>query len=124
MEHQIKKRTFSTKQNSTLILVLLVRVFIILITHQLTEVTGLVGISSIGNETFGVKVQPIFRGEISSIHLQDKGSQYGTSDIINFIKNPRVEIVSGKDAQVEPIISNGRIVKVVVSNPEVGMYPV
>ena len=67
-----------------------------------------------------MKVQPIFRGEISSIHLQDKGSQYGTSDIINFIKNPRVEIVSGKDAQVEPIISNGRIVKVVVSNPGSG----
>ena len=84
------------------------------------NVTGLVGISSIGNETFGVKVQPVFRGEISSIHLQDKGSQYGTSDIINFVKNPRVEIVSGKDAQVEPIISNGRIVKVVVSNPGSG----
>ena len=77
----------------------------------------MIGISSIGNETFGVKVDPIFRGEVSSINLQDGGSQYGTSDIINFIKNPRITVKSGKDAQVQPVISNGKITEVIVLNP-------
>ena len=80
-------------------------------------VDGLIGISSIGNETFGVKVDPIFRGEVSSINLQDGGSQYGTSDIINFIKNPRITVKSGRDAQVQPVISNGKITEVIVLNP-------
>ena len=83
-------------------------------------VDGLIGISSIGNETFGVKVDPIFRGEVSSINLQDGGSQYGTSDIINFIKNPRITVNSGRDAQVQPVISNGKITEVIVLNPGSG----
>ena len=81
------------------------------------EVDGLVGISSVGNETFGVKVDPIFRGEASSINLQNGGSQYGTSDIINFIKNPRITVKSGKSAQVQPVVSNGKISEVIVVNP-------
>ena len=81
------------------------------------KVTGQIGISSIGNQTFEVKVQPVFRGEITSVHLQDSGSQYGTNDILNFIKNPNISVFSGKDAQVQPVISNGRITSVIVLNP-------
>ena len=83
-------------------------------------VSGLIGISSIGNETFGVKVDPIFRGEVSSVHLQDGGSQYGASDIINFIKNPRITVESGKNAQVLPVITDGKISEVIVLNPGSG----
>ena len=83
-------------------------------------VDSLIGISSIGTETFGVKVQPIFRGEVSSIHLQDGGSSYGTSDIINFIKNPNIKVKSGSNAQVQPVVSNGQIKEVIVLNPGSG----
>ena len=48
------------------------------------KVVGEVGISSVGTETFECKVQPIFRGEITSIHLIDQGVGYGSSEIINF----------------------------------------
>ena len=83
-------------------------------------VNGLIGISSVGNETFGIKVDPIFRGGVSSVNLQDGGSQYGTSDIINFIKNPRIEVKSGRSAQVQPVINNGKITEAIVVNPGSG----
>ena len=40
---------------------------------------GKVGISSIGSETFQAVVQPVFRGECTSVHLENKGVGYGLS---------------------------------------------
>ena len=72
--------------------------------------------SSINNETFRAKVQPIFRGEITSIHLSSKGSAYGTSDILNYNKLPLVTLSGGSDGQLVPIVSNGKIVEVLVNS--------
>ena len=81
------------------------------------QIGGAVGVSSVGTETFKARVQPIFRGEVSSIHLSDKGSGYGTDEVINFIKNPNVSIVSGSNAQAKPIVSSdGKIVDVIIEN--------
>ena len=78
------------------------------------SVVGEVGIASVGTETFGCKVQPIFRGEITSIHLSDQGVGYGSSDIINFLREPQVLLVSGKEAQLQPVVVNGTITEVVI----------
>ena len=78
------------------------------------KVVGEVGIASTGTETFGCKVQPIFRGEITSIHLIDQGVGYGSSEIINFNRQPQVTLVSGKEAQLQPVVVNGSITEVVV----------
>ena len=79
-------------------------------------VTGTVGIASTGLETFECEVQPIFRGEITSVHLSNNGVGYGSSEIINFIRDPQVRLISGEDAQLEPIINDGIITEVVVLN--------
>ena len=80
-------------------------------------VNGAVGISSVGTETFKAQVQPIFRGSLTSIHLDDSGVGYGDSEIINFNRRPSVSVLSGQNAQVTPIVTaDGRIIEVIVSN--------
>ena len=80
------------------------------------SITGDVGITSVGSETFELKVQPIIRGEITSIHLSNNGVGYGASEIINFIREPEVSLLSGSDAQLTPVVSGGEIVEVIVDN--------
>jgi len=78
---------------------------------------GKVGISSIGAETFKAKIQPIFRGQITSTHLENNGVGYGSSEIINFEKLPEVSVVSGSLAQVTPVINaSGTIIEVLVES--------
>ena len=79
------------------------------------EINGLIGISSIPNE-FKARLQPIFRGEISSVHIKDPGVGYGSSEVLNFDRQPLFRLINGQDAQLTPIISNGSIVEVIVNN--------
>ena len=78
------------------------------------SVTGKVGIASTGLQTFECETQPIFRGEITSIHLSNQGVGYGSSEILNFVREPNVSIVSGEEAQLTPIVVDGAISEVVV----------
>ena len=79
------------------------------------EVIGEVGLSSISGKTYEAVVQPIVRGEITSINLSNNGVGYGASEIINFNRKPEVDLYSGKDAVIIPVVANGRIVDVSVS---------
>ena len=83
-------------------------------------VEGPVGISTvtgIESSAYKAEVQPIFRGELTSIHLSDQGSGYGTNNIINFNKLPNISVVSGKNAQVKPVVSSdGKIIEVIIEN--------
>ena len=81
------------------------------------NITGDVGINSVGSDTFKLKVQPIIRGEITSIYLSNNGVGYGASEIINFVREPDVTLLSGSDAQLTPIIdTNGKLIEVIVEN--------
>jgi len=86
--------------------------------YQPIEVTisGKIGISSIATETFQATVQPIFRGQVTSVHLENKGVGYGSSEIINLDRQPEITLAYGKNAQVSPVVSNGKIVEVIVLN--------
>ena len=75
------------------------------------EVIGKVG----GSIPFNASIQPIFRGEITSVHLESNGLNYGSSEILNFNKQPNIRLSSGFGAQVTPVISNGRIVQVLIN---------
>jgi len=77
---------------------------------------GKVGISTIGSETFECSIQPIVRGEITSVHLENNGVGYGSSEIINLDQQPQIFLDNGNNAQVQPVISNGKIVQVIVLN--------
>jgi len=78
------------------------------------EVIGNVGISSIGSDNFKSVVQPIFRGEITSTHLENNGSNYGSSEILNYDKQPLITLNSGFGAQVIPIIVDQKIKEVLI----------
>ena len=80
------------------------------------DLIGKIGISSIGSETFESSLQPIVRGEITSIHLENSGVGYGSSEVINLDHQPQITLDSGSNAQLQPIVSNGRIVQVIVLN--------
>ena len=80
------------------------------------NLSGRIGISSIGGETFEATIQPIFRGEITSVHLNSKGVGYGSSEVINFDRQPNVELVTGKNAQLEVVVNNGKVAEVLVLN--------
>ena len=54
---------------------------------------------------------PIITGNIIDAYLYEKGSGYG-SEILNLHKKPQITIKNGKNAELRPIISNGRVVQV------------
>ena len=76
-------------------------------------VIGKTGIGS--SYTNQVNLNPIFSGEITSVHLENKGSNYG-SEIINYNRQPIITLLSGKNAQAKPIVRNGKIVEVILIN--------
>jgi len=80
------------------------------------SVDGVTGINTRSGQTFQCRVQPIFRGFIDSIDLTNEGVGYGSSEILNFNRQPDFFFEGGSLAQVEPIINNGRIVDVVITN--------
>lgn len=80
------------------------------------EVIGSVGISSVSDDDFKAVVQPVFRGSITSIHLESSGSGYGSEDVINFYRDPSFTLYSGQDCQLTPIVSNGGISEVLINN--------
>ena len=78
---------------------------------------GIATVTGIEPSAYQSIVQPIFTGEVTSVHLENKGSGYGTNDIINFNKPPQVSIISGVNAQAKPIVSSdGKIIEVIVEN--------
>lgn len=80
------------------------------------SVSGYTGVSTSNQKNFNALLQPIFRGNITSIYLENGSIGYGSSDIINYNKQPEFNFNSGKDAKVLPIISSGKIVEVLVVN--------
>ena len=80
------------------------------------SVEGIIGISTLTGQDFRAKIQPLFRGSIDSVDLTNNGTGYGSSDIINFDRQPEITFQSGNSALVSPVIDNGKIIEVVVLN--------
>jgi len=75
------------------------------------------------NAETGAVIRPIFSGEIDSIFVKDGGSKYG-SDIINFDSQPNIEILQGRNARLKPVVSEGKIVTVIIENPGKDYYSI
>ncbi len=84
------------------------------------SVKGVVGVSTKTNQSFDAILQPIVRGEIKSVFLESNGYNYGSEEIINFNRQPTFTLQSGTGAEVVPVISNGKITEVLVTNPGYG----
>lgn len=81
------------------------------------SVQGFIGVSTFAGQDLNAKVQPVFRGEINSFFVSENGSGYGSIDILNYQKQPILNTIKGKNAQLTPIISNtGAIQEVLIIN--------
>ena len=54
---------------------------------------------------FDAKIQPIFRGTVESVFLTNKGADYGSSNILNYNRQPLITLNSGRDAELIPVIN-------------------
>ena len=80
------------------------------------KIEGLVGVSTFGSTDLNAKFIPIFRGKIESLFLANGGSGYGSLDVLNYSKQPNVNVKKGSNASAIPIISNGGIAEVLMTN--------
>ena len=69
------------------------------------EIKGEIGVSTLTGQNFNAQLQPIFRGEIESVFVEDGGVGYGSSEILNYNKQPSHTLSSGSGAQLKPIVS-------------------
>jgi len=78
-------------------------------------ISGLIGVSTFSGQDFNAKIQPIFRGGIESVDIKSGGIGYGSSEILNYSRQPNYEFLSGKDAELFPIVNDGSITEVIVN---------
>jgi len=80
------------------------------------SINGNVGVSRTTISKYQAIVNPIFRGSITSIQVTNGGTGYGSTDIINFDKQPSIILNSGSNAVLKPIIEDDYIKDVIVLN--------
>jgi len=80
------------------------------------SINGVIGVSTKSGQDFNAKVRPIILGEIQSVFLESGGVGYGCSDIIGYNRQPQIALINGDGAEITPIVSNGKIVDVLVNN--------
>ena len=66
-----------------------------------------------GTITGGFNITPYVKGSFTDAYVYETGSDYG-SKILNTLINPSVTIDGGKNAELKPIVSNGKIIDVVI----------
>lgn len=76
------------------------------------ELIGNVGLSS----DYKAQIQPVFKGQIESVHMSSGGTAYGVEDIFNLDRQPVISIESGSSAEFSVVVSNGQIKQVLVDN--------
>jgi hypothetical protein len=79
-------------------------------------IDGIVGVNTFSSQTSVAEIQPIFTGKITNVFLVSPGKNYGSNDIINFERQPQINLVGGSGCLLKPIILNGRVEQVVILN--------
>jgi hypothetical protein len=79
-------------------------------------ITGNIGVSTLAGQDFSARLQSVFRGEIKSVYLENGGVSYGSSEIINYNRQPTFSLDAGSGAEVITVVSDGSIKEVLVTN--------
>ena len=79
------------------------------------SISGNLGIGTIEGKTFEAQIQPVFRGGITNIFVENRGVGYGVSDILNYERLPTIDLNSGRGGEITPVVINGKISDVIVS---------
>jgi len=82
------------------------------------KVKGTLGINTTGTESqnYHAQVNPVVRGSITSINMEESGIGYGSSTIFNFAIPPTVRVSSGSSSEYKAIVQDGRIDSVIITN--------
>ena len=81
------------------------------------SIEGHIGVSTLSGQNFNASLRPVVRGSVKSVYMSDGGVGYGSSDIINYNRQPTFTAKKGKNAQLIPIISvEGKLTEVIVLN--------
>jgi len=80
------------------------------------SLSGRIGISRTDSTKFNAVINPKFRGSLTSIQITSNGTGYGSTDIINFDQQPSINLNTGKNAVVKPVIVGDKIDSVVILN--------
>jgi len=84
------------------------------------SISGKIGVFSPSGTDYQAVLQPIVRGQIKSVFLESGGTNYGSEKILNFNRQASITLKSGQGAEVIPVLSNGKIVQVLITNPGSG----
>ncbi len=74
------------------------------------DISGRQGIS-----TINATATPIIRGKISAVHVNEKGSNFG-STVINDNFKPVIQPTVGKNAFLQPFIVNGQVDQIIIKH--------
>ena len=75
-----------------------------------------IGLTSTIPDYYKGKAEAKVTGKLENVFLQTGGVGYGVSNIINYDRQPNVSLLTGSGGSLTPVISNGRIISVIVSN--------
>jgi hypothetical protein len=76
-----------------------------------------IGVTTFIGQDFTAKVSPIFTGAIQSVSLKNKGDNYGDPNVVNYNRQPDINLLNGENAQISVIVSSqGRIIGAIVNN--------
>ena len=78
-------------------------------------VKGTIGINTSEPENYHATINPIVRGSITSINIENPGLGYGNDSTFNFSIPPQVRVSSGSSSEYKAIVTNGRIQSVIVT---------
>ena len=79
--------------------------------------------SGIGSTSISgtINAHPIVRGQIVGTYVYNNGTDYG-STILNLHKKPTITVKNGKNAQIIPIVNEGRIIDVSIQYGGIEYY--
>lgn len=78
------------------------------------EITVSIKYSKNNQEIKEIIATPVVKGGIERVYLYETGSNYG-SNIVNLETKPEIKILTGENAQITPVISNGKIINAVIT---------
>lgn len=79
------------------------------------KISGKIGVNTTSPENYHAVVNPIVRGEITSINVERPGIGYGSSTIFNFGIPPNVIVSAGSSSEYKAIVSGGKIQSVIIT---------
>jgi hypothetical protein len=81
------------------------------------SIKGTIGVTTFSGQSLEAKINPVFRGEIRSVFIENKGTAYGSQGIIDDNRQPEFILDSGSGAEVIPVIYDGAIIDAIIRSP-------